>query len=63
MSSDANGKLQLKVSLAGHNPTVQNGKPVKLNVNLGGDVLGLIDNQLLSIIAPTQLLRKNHDQK
>ncbi len=63
VSSDANGKLQLKVSLAGHNPTVQNGKPVKLNVNLGGDVLGLIDNQLLSIIAPTQLLRKNHDQK
>lgn len=63
LSSDASGALQVTLGVSGHNPAVQNGKPVKLNVNLGGDVLGLLNNQLLSIIAPTQLLRNSHDEK
>lgn len=63
LSSSGDGKLEVALSINGRNPAVQNGKPVKLNVNLGGDVLGLLNNQLLSIIAPTQLLRNNHDPK
>ena len=58
------GKLALTLTVEGRNPNVQNGRQVKLQVHLGGDVLEFARQSLLSFTDPKQLLRQDdHDQK
>jgi len=55
-SSD--GGLHMLMKLEGSNPKVQQGRPVKLNVNLKGDVLGFIQQNLLWLNDPRKLLER-----
>ena len=57
---DTSGKegLVVRLSLEGNNPDVYNGRIVKLNVNLTGDVLDFIQQNAMLITSPERLLRQ-----
>ncbi len=57
LDSGASG-LELTMRLEGNNPRVQQGRPVKLNVNLKGDVLGFVQQNLLWLNDPRKLLER-----
>lgn len=57
-SKDDAGKTALTLRLSGNNPAVQNGREVKLNVNLTGDILSLIHQNMLLMTDPQQFLRQ-----
>ena len=62
--SGADHKLTIKLSLEGHNPAVQNGKPVKLNINLSGDVLDVLQHNLTAFTDPRKLApTRDHEKK
>ena len=48
----------VKLSLEGNNPDVYNGRVVKLNVNLTGDVLDFIQQNAMLITNPEKLLKQ-----
>lgn len=50
--------LHMLMKLEGNNPKIQQGRPVKLNVNLKGDVLGFIQQNLLWLNDPRKLLER-----
>ncbi len=50
--------VELLMRLEGSNPEVQQGRPVKLNVNLKGDVLGFIQQNLLWLTDPRKLMER-----
>lgn len=56
-TSDKNG-LIVRLSLEGKNPLVSDGRPVKLNVNLTGDILDFIQQNATLITNPEKLLRQ-----
>jgi Dicarboxylate transport len=58
MNNDKKGKLSVLLALEGNNPDVANGREVKLNVQLTGDVLNLIQQSLLSLIDPNMFLKQ-----
>ncbi len=49
MDTDAQGKLAVQLHVEGSNPDMAGGQQVKLNVNLSGDVLELIQQSLLTV--------------
>lgn len=55
---DVSGKTALTLRVSGNNPAVQNGREVKLNVNLTGDILSLIQQNMLWMTDPRTLLRQ-----
>ena len=57
VSSD-NGKLTLNLNLQGNNPQAFSGQKIKLNINLNGDVLPLIQQSILPINDIKQLLKE-----
>ncbi len=56
-----NHTLSVVMTLEGHNPDVYEGKPVKLNVHLTGDVLNFIEQGVMSLIDPKALLKQIPD--
>ncbi len=50
--------LVVKLSLEGNNPDIYNGRVVKLNVNLTGDVLDFIQQNAMLITNPEKLLKQ-----
>ena len=50
--------IVVKLSLQGSNPDVYNGRAVKLNVNLTGDILDFIQQNAMLITKPEQLLKQ-----
>lgn len=48
--------LKARLSLLGHNPAEWSGRQVKLNVNLGGDLLSLLKQSILPMSDPRQWL-------
>ena len=58
VNSDKNG-VSLLVALEGNNPDMYNGRPVKLNVHLAGDVLGYIRQNVLFLTSPETLLKQD----
>lgn len=56
-SNDANG-LSLLVALEGNNPDVYEGRPVKLNVRLAGDVLDFVRQNVMFMRDPKTLLKQ-----
>lgn len=63
VQNDNAGKLGILMTFEGNNPAVYEGKPVKLNVNLTGDVLEFIQQNLLLLTNPEQLLQQGNDEK
>lgn len=57
-SSDKDGKLAVLLSLEGNNPDVYNGRVVKLNVNLTGDLVDFVQQNLMLLKNPETLLEK-----
>jgi hypothetical protein len=55
--------LSVVLSLDGHNPEVENGRQVKLNVNLTGDVLDFIRQNVMLFNNPEALLKQSKDEK
>lgn len=56
-------KLSMLLSLKGNNPDVYNGRMVNLNVNLAGDLLDLLQQGLVTITDPRQLLKQGSNEK
>ncbi len=59
MDSGEDGTLSVLLAVEGKNPDVSGGRPVRLNVHLNGDVLNLIQQNVMAISAPTQLLEQD----
>lgn len=59
----ADGQSSILMSLEGRNPAVYNGRPVKLNVRLTGDVLDLIQNSVMPLLNPGLLLKQDKHEK
>jgi|GEM_PF-2883414 len=53
-------KLSILLSLGGNNPDAYNGREVKLNVNLTGDLLDLLQQSILPIADPQYYLKDEH---
>jgi hypothetical protein len=53
-----NQKLAVTMTVEGNNPAVYNGRPVKLNVHLGGDVLDLVRQNVILLTNPKQMLNQ-----
>ena len=49
----------IHMKVEGYNPDVYAGRPVRLNVRLGGDVLGFIQQNLSSLTNPRKFLEQN----
>jgi hypothetical protein len=62
---DKNGKLSIKLTVEGKNPKVYNGRPVKLNVNLTGNLLDFFEQNLMFLTEPEKFLKgnQNYDKK
>jgi hypothetical protein len=58
VKNDQDGRLGVLLTFEGNNPDVYDGKPVKLNVNLTGDVLEFIEQNMMLLNNPEQLLEQ-----
>lgn len=56
VGSRPDGGLNMRLRVEGRNPQVYGGRQVNLNVNLGGDVLNVVQQSLMPINDPKQLL-------
>ncbi len=62
VDSAGNDKITVKLSLEGSNPGVYDGRTIKLNVNLTGDVLDFIRQNVMLFNNPEKLLKQGtHD--
>lgn len=59
IDSDKDRKLSLMLRLEGNNPNAYGGKPVKLNVHLTGDVLSFLQQSVMPLADPQQLLKQD----
>lgn len=59
LRSDEPDKLSMLLSLKGNNPEVYNGRSVNLNVNLTGDLLNLLEQGMVTMTDPRQLLKQD----
>jgi hypothetical protein len=57
VNSSTNNKQAILLHVEGNNPDVYEGRPVKLNVQLNGDVLNLIQQSVMPFTNPKQLLK------
>jgi len=57
VNSDKGNKLSVLLILEGNNPDVYEGRPVKLNVHLTGDMLSLMQQSVMPFMKPEQLLK------
>jgi len=55
--------VAIHLSVEGHNPDVYEGRPVRLNVRLGGDVLDFIQQSLPSLTDPRKFLEQSGHAK
>lgn len=60
LSSDKSNKSNINLSIEGRNPDYIDGKKVKLNVNLSGDTIPMIQQSLLPINDVTKLINKGN---
>lgn len=57
-SADKDGKTAIALAIEGNNPDAYDARVVKLNINLTGDVLDLLNQTLLPLADPLQYLQK-----
>ncbi len=63
LQNEKDNKMTVKLALEGQNPDIEAGRPVKLNVQLTGDVLDFIQNSVMTITDPKKLLKQGRDAK
>ena len=59
MDSEKDKKLSMLLSLSGNNPDVYNGREIKLNVRLTGDLISLLQQSVFPMTDPKQLLKQD----
>ncbi|MCK5555372.1 MAG: YdbH domain-containing protein, partial [Alphaproteobacteria bacterium] len=57
INSDADGKVPILIALEGNNPDMYNGRQVKINVRLGGDVIDFIKQNVMILTYPKSMLK------
>ena len=57
-SKTANDQVAIQLSIEGNNPKAYDGRIVKLNINLTGDVIDLLNQTILPLADPLQYLQK-----
>lgn len=57
-SADKDGKTAIALTIEGNNPDAYDARVVKLNINLTGDVIDLLNQTLLPLADPLQYLQK-----
>jgi len=62
LDSDKNNRLSVQMSLHGNNPTIQAGRPIKLNVHLTGDMLNFVQQNLIWLSDPQKLLERGQNE-
>jgi hypothetical protein len=60
MDSEGGNDLGILMTVEGNNPAVYNGRAVKLNVNLTGDVLDFIRQNVMLLTNPEALWEQDH---
>lgn len=60
LDSDEQNDLGILMTVEGHNPAVYNGRAVKLNVNLTGDVLDFIRQNVMLLTRPEALWEQDN---
>jgi hypothetical protein len=58
---DGNGGLAIKLTVEGKNPKVLDGHPVKLNINLTGNLVEFFEQNLMLLTKPETLLKREQD--
>jgi hypothetical protein len=61
MVSDGAGNDVIKLSVEGNNPKVYDGHPVKLNINLTGNLIDFAEQNIMLLTRPGQFLRGNQN--
>lgn len=62
VNSEQGKKLSVRMSIAGKNPDLLSGRPVKINVNLTGDMLDFVQQNLLWLSDPQKLLERGENE-
>lgn len=62
LDSDKDKKLSILLQLHGNNPSAYNGREVKLNVRLQGDLLDVYKENITAITNPTKLLEQHNEK-
>lgn len=60
---DEKGNLAVKMAVEGNNPDVQNGHPVKLNINLTGNLLDFLEQNIMMFSKPEKLIEGHSNAK
>ncbi len=63
VDSEKDGKIAVTMSLEGKNPDMHEGRPVKINVRLTGDVLSFVQQNMLSLTNPKKFLEQGAHAK
>ncbi len=63
LNSGKDGASQARLTLEGQNPQVQQGRAVKMNVNLNGDVLGFAQQNLMWLTDPKKIMEQEKNAK
>ena len=63
INSGNNNVTEIRLSLEGQNPQVQQGRAIKMNVNLNGDVLGFAQQNLLWLTDPKKIMEQEKNAK
>jgi hypothetical protein len=63
LNSGEDHRLKLRMNLEGSNPQVQAGRQVKINVNLTGDVLDFVQQNLLWLSDPQKIMERGKNAK
>lgn len=61
LESREDKKLSILLQLSGNNPDVYNGREIRLNVRLNGDLLNLLKQNIMTLTDPKQLLKGEPD--
>ncbi|MFA4994186.1 MAG: YdbH domain-containing protein [Bdellovibrionales bacterium] len=63
LNSGKDNRTDVRLSLEGKNPQVQQGRSVKMNVTLNGDVLGFAQQNLLWLTDPKKIMEQEKNAK
>ena len=63
LKNDDTGRLGILMRFEGNNPDVYEGRPVKLNVNLTGDVIEFIQQNVLLLTSPEEFIKQESDDQ
>lgn len=59
---DENKQVGIKLSVEGNNPKVYGGHPVKLNINLTGNLIDFVEQNVMLLTRPEKFLKGNADE-